>query len=95
MNRIPWFIMLNMLRDTSVNARSPIIVVPGLGGSVLRASLRDRPKYRDCATESEEYTLFFSEAQALLRFDCWIENVALRLDSTNGTTVVRNASALQ
>lgn len=67
----------------------PIIIVPGLGGSVLRASLHNRPAYRDCATNSKDYTIFFSEVQALARFACWEENLSL-LPSEGDASEVRN-----
>ena len=44
----------------------PIVIVPGLGGSVLEAQLTNRSPYRDCETDSEWYTVWFSQSQGLL-----------------------------
>ena len=36
-----------------VLAVQPIVIVPGLGGSVLEANINNRTAYRDCHTDSE------------------------------------------
>ena len=72
------------LPDLGLN---PVVIVPGLGGSVLRATLQGRPRTRDCRTDSEEYTIFVQEKQ-LFRFSCFIENLALHPDPSAPSTSV-------
>jgi len=55
----------------------PIILVPGLGGSVLEARLSGRSPYRDCQTTADWYTVWFSESQVAFRFACWLDTVTL------------------
>lgn len=64
---------------------APIIFVPGLGGSVLEARLHNRSKHRDCASEADWFSLWFSEVQVLTRYDCFIDNVALSYDASTGS----------
>mmetsp|Transcript_99256 Transcript_99256/g.155194 ORF Transcript_99256/g.155194 Transcript_99256/m.155194 type:complete len:413 (+) Transcript_99256:33-1271(+) len=72
------------------SGRSPIVIVPGLGGSVLKAWLHDRPRTRDCATESDVYTLFVQEKQ-LTRYQCFVENFALHPDPLADDSVVNSS----
>jgi len=71
---------------------SPIIVVPGLGGSVLEAKLDGAPPFRDCETSSDWFTLWASLTQGLTRYACFDRNMELVLDNTTG--LVRNATGV-
>lgn len=61
-------------------APPPIVIVPGLGGSVIKANLTNMPSYRDCATSSEDYTIWFAVSQIMTRFDCFCRNFKLEYD---------------
>lgn len=53
------------------------MIVPGLGGSTLRAKIENAEAYNDCATNSDWYTIWFSFGQALSRTSCFIHNLML------------------
>lgn len=55
----------------------PLVIVPGLGGSVLEAKLHNRPTFRDCQTESDWYTIWASVTQGIARYACFIQDIAL------------------
>lgn len=56
---------------------APVVVVPGLGGSVLEARLHNRPPGRDCATQTHKqwYTIWASVVQGVARYDCFKSNL--------------------
>ena len=57
---------------------NPVVIVPGLGGSAMEAKLSGQSKrFRDCRTNSSWYTIWFSESQALARYDCFLRNIKL------------------
>ena len=66
--------------DSGKSSVAPLVIVPGLGGSVLRAKLHDLPPYRDCATSSDEYTIWASVSQGVSRYDCFLRNIELVVD---------------
>ena len=76
-----------MLAGCSAAAASvpPLVIVPGLGGSVLRAKLNHLPKYRDCARNSNEFTIWASVTQGVTRYDCFLRNFDLVLDKANNS----------
>jgi lysophospholipase-3 len=53
---------------------TPIVVVPGLGGSVLEAKLTNRPPFLDCQRNTEWYTIWASLIQGVTRHECWKQN---------------------
>lgn len=79
-------ILLTLTTVTYVSCVPPVIFVPGLGGSVLEARLESRSSYRDCKTNSDWYTVWFSETQVLTRYACFLQNIKLHLAS-NGSIV--------
>lgn len=69
--------VLCSLAPVTASVKNPIVVVPGLGGSVLEARLHHVPKYRDCETKSDWYTIWASVVQGVTRYDCFIKDFSL------------------
>ena len=94
---MPWALMtvglLHVQAAVVEAAPPPIVLVPGLGGSVLEAKLHRVPPYRDCATDSDWYTIWASLTQALARYDCM--NRVLELATDPATGRVSNASGVR
>ena len=65
--------------------KNPVVVVPGLGGSVLEAKLENRPPGRDCQQNSDWYTIWASVVQGAFRYDCFRDNLQLYLNSSTLT----------
>ena len=83
-----WFLPL------ALGAVQPIVIVPGLGGSVLEASISNRSRYRDCATDSQDYfTLWFSQTQVAWRFDCFLAGISMD-HGDDGSPAAVNASGV-
>ena len=61
------------------NVVPPVVIVPGLGGSVLEAKLHNRPPSRDCATESDWYTIWASIVQGVTRYGTCEESEFVRV----------------
>ena len=57
--------------------RNPLVIIPGLGGSVLEAKLHHRPRARDCSRNSDWYTIWASIVQGATRYDCFRDNLQL------------------
>ena len=57
--------------------RNPLVIIPGLGGSVLEAKLHHRPRARDCSRNSDWYTIWASIVQGATRYDCFQDNLQL------------------
>jgi len=57
--------------------RNPLVIIPGLGGSVLEAKLHHRPRARDCSRNSDWYTIWASIVQGVTRYDCFQDNLQL------------------
>ena len=79
--------LLSLLAPASATTTPPLVIVPGLGGSVLEAKLHDRPKYRDCSTESDWYTIWASLVQGIARYDCFVQDLSLVPDPSGGPGV--------
>lgn len=72
---------------SSKSSLQPIVIVPGLGGSVLEANITDAPPLRDCASTSDWYTLWFSVVQIMTRLTCFMRNMMLSVDPATGAVV--------
>lgn len=85
-----FYLLLSMGILCGVGAVNPVVIVPGLGGSVLEATLTNKPEFRDCKTNSDWYTIWVSESQMLFRFDCWESVFSLQIsnDSLSNATGV-------
>jgi len=63
-----WWIILLAIIAPTLSHKSPVVIIPGLGGSTLEAKLQNRPAQRDCTTESEYYTIWASIVQGTTRY---------------------------
>eukprot|EP00945_MAST-04E_sp_MAST-4E-sp1_P005835 g5835.t1 len=69
--------------------RTPVVVVPGLGGSVLEARLSGRPPSEKCKTDSggHWFTLWADPEQFLFRYHCFVQNLQLHANKSTPVTV--------
>jgi hypothetical protein len=77
-----WWIILLAIIAPTLSHKSPIVIIPGLGGSTLEAKLQNRPAQRDCTTESEYYTIWASIVQGTTRYACFRNNIQLYLNQS-------------
>ena len=62
------FLCLISLYTNAIASLPPIIIIPGLGGSVLEIKLNHRPPFGLCKTETPEwFTIWADPAQMLGR----------------------------
>jgi len=87
-------LLLLLLSSVSpvVLAVQPIVIVPGLGGSVLEANINNRTAYRDCHTDSEWFTIWVAQSQIAFRFACFLDGIVLEVDSGSS---ISNASGIE
>jgi len=72
-----FLVILTALVHSISSHRAPLVIVPGLGGSVLEAKLHNRPAARDCSRNSHWYTIWASVVQGVARYDCFQDNLQL------------------
>ena len=77
-----WWIILLAIIAPTLSHKSPVVIIPGLGGSTLEAKLQNRPAQRDCTTESEYYTIWASIVQGTTRYACFRNNIQLYLNQS-------------
>merc|ERR1711865_806513 len=87
-------LLLLLLSSVSpvVLAVQPIVIVPGLGGSVLEANINNRTAYRDCHTDSEWFTIWVAQSQIAFRFACFLDGIVLEVDTGSS---ISNASGIE
>jgi len=74
---------------------APLVIVPGLGGSVLEAKLHNRPKARDCSSNSLWYTIWASVVQGVTRYACFRDNLQLYLNKSSKYSGLSNYTGVQ
>lgn len=84
--------LLAICLPTVVHAVQPIVIVPGLGGSVLEANINNRSAYRDCQTDSDWFTIWVAQSQIAFRFACFLDGIVLEVDTSSG---ISNASGIE
>lgn len=95
MFQIPSFLFLvALLFPTVVSHSAPLVIVPGLGGSVLEAKLHNRPIALDCQRDSDWYTIWASVVQGVARYSCFCDNLRL-YENKSSFTGLSNYTGVQ
>ncbi|XP_055294928.1 phospholipase A2 group XV-like isoform X2 [Sitodiplosis mosellana] len=66
---------------TSRGPLSPVIFIPGLGGSKLQAKLNKTTGPMRCARESDYFDIWVNVLQLIFSIPCWVDNMKLVYDN--------------
>ena len=68
-----------------ITARTPVVLIPGLGGSALEAKLKKhKGPHWYCTSNADWFRLWFSSKELFVQ-DCWVSNMDMRFDEGSGT----------
>lgn len=84
---LPLLALMAIVRSKSGGGLSPVVIVPGTGGSILEAKLnKPSTKHFYCSSSSDWYTLWLSVTNLLPpAVNCWCDNIKLLYDPATKT----------